>query len=56
MTYGIGRAHKLGKQNIKRIYNTNDPHSAPSTASYSYDKLNENTDITSKIINFRDTF
>ena len=48
MAYGIDRAHKLGKQNKKRLDNTTDPSSAPSTSSYSYEKLNENTDITSK--------
>ena len=48
MAYEIGRAHKLGKQNRKRFDNTTDPPSAPSTLLYSYDKLNENTDITSK--------
>ena len=47
MAYEIGRVQKLIKQNRKRIYNTTDPFSEPSTPSYSYDKLNENTDITS---------
>ena len=48
MAYGIGQARKLGKHKKKLIYNTTDPSSAPSTTSYSYDELNENTDITSK--------
>ena len=48
MTYGIGRAHKLEKQNRKLLYNTTDISSEPSTPSCHYDKLNENTDITSK--------
>ena len=48
MAYGIAQAHKLRKQNIKRLYNTTNLSSAPSTHSYSYEKLNENTDITSK--------
>ena len=48
MAYGIGRANKLGKQNRKLIDNTTDTSSALSTPSYSYDKLNGNTDITSK--------
>ena len=48
IAYGIGRAHKIGKQNRKLIDNTTDPSSAPSNPSYSYDKLNGNTDITSK--------
>ena len=47
MAYGIGRAHKLRKQNREQLDNTTDTSSAPS---YSYDKLNENTDITSKKI------
>ena len=46
MAYVVGRAHKPRKQNRKRLDNTTDPSSAPSTPSYSYDKLNENTDIT----------
>ena len=48
MAYGIGRDHKLGKNNINQLDNTTYPSSAPSTPSYSYEKLNENTDITSK--------
>ena len=32
----------------KKIDNTTDTSLAPSTPSYSYNKLNENTDITSK--------
>ena len=48
MAYGIGRAYKLGKQNRKRLDNATDPSSEPSTPSYSYNKFNENTDITSK--------
>ena len=44
--YGIGRSHKLDKRNRKRLDNTNDTDSAPSNPSYSYDKLNENNDIT----------
>ena len=50
MACGIGRAHKLGKQNRKQLYKTTDTYSSPSTLSYSYDKLNENTDVTSKKI------
>ena len=57
MAYGIGQAHKLGKQNRKRLDKTTDTYSLRSTPSYSYDKLNENTDINSKnIVNFRDIF
>ena len=48
MAYGIGRAHKLRKKNIKKLENTTDNSLAPSTPSYSYDTLNGNTDITSK--------
>ena len=48
MAYVIGRDQKILKQNIKRLENTTDNSSAPSTHSYSYYKLNENTDITSK--------
>ena len=48
MAYGIGQARKLGKQNRKIIYNTSHTSSEPSIPSYSYDKLNENTNITSK--------
>ena len=44
MAYGIFRAHKLGKQKRKRLDNTTYTYSAPSTPSYSYKKLNENTD------------
>ena len=35
-------------KNRERLDNTTVPSSAPSTPSYSYDKLNENTGITSK--------
>ena len=48
MAYGIDQDHKLGKQNRNWLDNTTDTSSAPSTPSYSYDKLKENTDITSK--------
>ena len=48
MAYEIGRAHKLGKQNRNRLDNTADPSSSTSTNLYSYDKLNENTNNTSK--------
>ena len=48
MAYEIGRFHKIGKLNRKILDNTTEPSSAPSTHSYSYYKLNENTDITSK--------
>ena len=44
----IGRSHKLGKPNRKRVENTADFSSAPLTPSYNYYKWNENTDITSK--------
>ena len=47
MAYRIDRAQKLGKQNRNRLDNVTDTSSEPSTPSYSYDKLNENTDITS---------
>ena len=46
--YGIGRAQKLRKQNINLLYSTTDTSLAPSTHLYSYEKLNENTDINSK--------
>ena len=46
MAYGIGWAQQL-KKNRKRLDNTTDISPEPSTPSYSYDKLNENTDITS---------
>ena len=48
MAYGIGQDHKTRKQNLKRLENTTDTSSPSSTPSYTYDKLNENTDITSK--------
>ena len=48
MALGIGQAYKIGKQNRKRLDTTNDPSSAPSTSSYSYEKFNENNGITSK--------
>ena len=48
MAYGIDRAQKLAKLNKKILDNTTDPSSAPPIHSYSYDKLNENTNITSK--------
>ena len=44
----IGRAQKLGKQNKKLSGSTNDPSNKSSTNSNSHEKLNENTDITSK--------
>ena len=50
MTYGIGRACKLRKQNRKRLHNTTDPYSEPSTPSYSYDRLNENTDSNTNVV------
>ena len=56
MAYGIGRDQKLGKQNIKWIYNTTDPSSAPSTHSYIDEKLNENIDITSKKLLTAETY
>ena len=48
MAYGIVRAHKLCKQDRNWLDNTTYTSSAPSTPSHSYEKLNENTDITSK--------
>ena len=48
MAYGIVWAHKLGKQNRKQLDNTTDNYSSPSNTSYSYDKFNKNTDVTSK--------
>ena len=48
MEYGIGRAQKLGKINRKWLGNTIDTYSSTTTPLYGYDKLNENTDITSK--------
>ena len=48
MAYGIGQARKLGKQNRKRLENTTDHSSVPSTPSYSYNSLNKYTDISRK--------
>ena len=48
MAYKIVQACKIGKENRKRLDNTTDTSSAPSTPSNSYVKFNENTDITSK--------
>ena len=48
MVYGIVRDHKLRNQNRNQLDNTTDTSSAPSTPLYSYEKLNGNTDITSK--------
>ena len=48
MAYRIGRYHKIRKKNKRVLYNTPNTSSTPSTPSYSYNKLNENTDITSK--------
>ena len=48
MVYGIGQAHKLRKQNRKKLDNTTDSYSSPSTPSYSYNKLSEYTDISRK--------
>ena len=48
MAYKIVQACKIGKENIKRLDNTTDTYSAPSSPSNSYSKFNENTDITSK--------
>ena len=48
MDYGIGRSYKLIKKHRKRLDNTLGNAPADSTPSYSYGKLNENTDITSK--------
>ena len=46
MAHAIGRAQKLGKQNKKRLDNTTNNFSSPSNPSYSYNKLNENTNVT----------
>ena len=48
MAYGIGLAPKIGKKNRNQLANTTDPSSAPSNPLYSYDKLNEYTDINCK--------
>ena len=48
MTYWIFQGQKLGKQNKKRLDNTTNTSLAPSTPSNSNEKMNENTDITSK--------
>ena len=56
MDYRIVQYHKLGKKNRKRLDNTNDPYSGPSTPSYSYDKLNEKLTSLVKNITCRDTF
>ena len=51
MAYGTGKYHKIVNPNRKvlenTVTNTTDPSSVASTASYSYKKLNRNTDITS---------
>ena len=44
MAYGIGWDHKIRKQNRNRIENTTDTFSEPSPPSYSYNRLNKNTD------------
>ena len=49
MVYGIGQSLKLEK-NRKRLDNISHPSLELSTPSYIYNKLNENTDITSKIL------
>ena len=49
MAYRIGWYQKLGKQHIKRLDRNKYPSSEPSTPSYIYNKLNEKTDMTSKI-------
>ena len=46
----------LEKKNRKRLENTNDPYSGPSTPSYRYDKLNEKLTSLVKNITCRDTF
>ena len=48
MAYEIDQYHKIRKQYRKRLDNTIDPSSSSSKPSYSFYKLNENTDITSK--------
>ena len=48
MAYRIGRAHKIGKQNIERLDTTTVPYSSPSTPSNNHKKLNKNNDITRK--------
>ena len=45
MAYGIGQAHKTGKQNRKILDKTTEPSSSPSTNLYIYGKSNEDTDI-----------
>ena len=50
MAYGIDWAQKFGKQNRKRLDNTTDPYSEPSSYLYSYDRLNENTDSNTTVI------
>ena len=44
--YGIFRYHRIVKQNRKQLEIITDYSSAPSTPLISYEKLNENTDIT----------
>ena len=48
MAYEIGQAQKIRKQNRNQLDNNTNTSSEPSTPSYRYGKLNENTDITSK--------
>ena len=50
MAYGIGKDHKLRKQNRKIPDNNTDTYSAHLTPSYIYDRLNENTDSNTTVI------
>ena len=50
MAYEIGQAHKPGKQDRKRLDNTTDHSSEPSTPSYSYSRLNENADSNTTVV------
>ena len=43
-------AHKIGIQNRKKLDNTTDPSSAPSIPSYSYERLNKNTDSNTTVV------
>ena len=50
MAYVIGQDQEIGKQNRKKLDNTTYHYLVPSTPSYSYDRLNENTESNTTVI------
>ena len=50
IAYRIVQDQKIIKQNIKQLYSTTDTSSGPSTPSYIYDRLNENSNSNTTVV------